>query len=60
MIKGEDFEIRFSKDSDKGLTYLSEIDIKIKDEDIKEEIISKYRISGNLSLKLCGTKINLL
>ncbi len=60
VIKGEDFEIRFSKDSDKGLTYLSEIDIKINDEDKKEEIISKYKISGNLSLKLCGTKINLL
>ncbi len=39
---------------------MSEIDIKVNDIDLKEEIILKYKLSDNPSLELCGTKINLL
>ena len=60
LIKGDSFEIRFNKDNNKGITYLSEVDIKVNDIDLKEEIILKYKLSDNPSLELCGTKINLL
>ena len=55
-IKGNDFEIFFIEDQNKGIDYLSQLNLRIDDPSLKIEIISKY---GKNEIVICGTKIEI-